>query len=140
MLKGRTLLGYDDKPDKRKNLKYTDWLIIIIALSPIWATLLIAVVVAICALFAALVLGFTLTGFGAVTLFVYSAFSLADDLWSSVMKMGICLFASGAVIIAVAGSFKGIKVFFVLLKSGYMKIKNMLLLKKLEEQENEQND
>ena len=140
MVKGRTLLGYDDNPDKRKNLKYTDWLIIIIALSPLWVSLFTAIVVVICVLFAALVLGFTLTGFGSVMFFVYSAFSLADDLWPSVMKMGICLFASGAVIIAVAGSFKGIKVFFVLLKSGYMKIKNMLLLKKLEEQENEQND
>ena len=140
MVKGRTLLGYDDNPDKRKNLKYTDWLIIIIASSPLWVSLFIAVVVAICVLFAALVLGFTLTGFGSVMFFVYSVFSLADDLWPSVMKMGICLFASGAVIIAVAGSFKGIKVFFVLLKSGYMKIKNMLLLKKLEEQENEQNN
>lgn len=140
MVKGRTLLGYDDNPDKRKNLKYTDWLIIIIALSPLWVSLFTAIVVVICVLFAVLVLGFTLTGFGSVMFFVYSAFSLADDLWPSVMKMGICLFASGAVIIAVAGSFKGIKVFFVLLKSGYMKIKNMLLLKKLEEQENEQND
>ena len=140
MVKGRTLLGYDDNPDKRKNLKYTDWLIIIIALSPLWVSLFTAIVVVICVLFAVLVLGFTLTGFGSVMFFVYSAFSLADDLWPSVMKMGICLFASGAVIIAVAGSFKGIKVFFVLLKSGYMKIKNMLLLKKLEEQENEQNN
>lgn len=140
MLKGRTLLGYDDNPDKRKNLKYTDWLNIIIVSSPLWVSLLIAIVVAICVLFAALVLGFTLTGFGSVMFFVYSAFSLADNLWPSVMKMGICLFASGAVIIAVAGSFKGIKVFFTLLKSGYLKIKNMLLMKKLEEQENEQND
>ena len=140
MVNGRTLLGYDANPDKRKNLKYTDCLIIMIALSPLWVSLFTAIVVVICVLFAVLVLGFTLTGFGSVMFFVYSVFSLADDLWPSVMKMGICLFASGAVIIAVAGSFKGIKVFFVLLKSGYMKIKNMLLLKKLEEQENEQND
>ena len=116
MVKGRTLLGYDDNPDKRKNLKYTDWLIIIIALSPLWVSLFTAIVVVICVLFAVLVLGFTLTGFGSVMFFVYSVFSLADDLWPSVMKMGICLFASGAVIIAVAGSFKGIKVFFVFLK------------------------
>jgi hypothetical protein len=53
--------------------------------------------------------------------------------------MGVCLFASGIIIIAVAGSFKGKKGFFKLLKSGYLKIKNMLLLKKLEGQKDEQN-
>ena len=139
MLKGRTLLGYDDKPVNKKKLKYRDWLIILISSLPIWLPLLVAAIIAVSVLFTAFVVALTLIGFGAVMLFVYSAFTLIDDLWPSVIKMGVCLFASGIVIIAVAGSFKGIKGFFKLLKSGYLKIKNMLLLKKLEGQKDEQN-
>ena len=82
---------------------------------------------------------FIIIGFSAIMLFVYSVFTLIDDLWPSVIKMGACLMASGITVIAIAALFKGIKVFFKLLKSGFQKIKNMLLLKKLEGQKDEQN-
>ncbi len=139
MLKGRTLLGYDDKPVKKKKLNYSDWLIMLISSFPVWLPLLLALVFTASAVFAVLVIVFTLLGFGAVMLFVYSAFLLMDDLWPSVIKMGACLAISGIAVIAVASSFKGIKVFFKSLKTGYAKIKNILLLKKLEGQKDEQN-
>ena len=139
MLKGRTLLGYDDKPVKKRKLNYSDGLIMLISSFPVWLPLLLALVITTSAVFAVLVIVFTLLGFGAVMLFVYSAFLLMDDLWPSVIKMGACLAISGIAVIAVASSFKGIKVFFKSLKTGYTKIKNILLLKKLEGQKDEQN-
>lgn len=140
MVKGRTLLGYDDKPiSKGKKLTYSHWLILLISSSPIWVTLLITLIIAVCILFFALVLVLTLLGFGAVTLLVYSAFLLMDELWPSIIKMGISLFISGIAVIVIASLFKAIKVFFQSLKAGYTKIKNKLLIKKLEGQKDEQN-
>jgi len=139
MVKGRTLLGYDDKPVNRKKLKYSDWIIILVLSFPLWLSFLIAAVIATSIIFATLVIVFIIIGFSAIMLFVYSVFTLIDDLWPSVIKMGACLMASGITVIAIAALFKGIKVFFKLLKSGFQKIKNMLLLKKLEGQKDEQN-
>lgn len=140
MVKGRTLLGYDDKPpSKHKKLKYTGWLTLIISLSPIWISLLIALTIVVCVLFFSLVIAFTVLGFGAVMLLVYSAFLLMDELWPSIIKMGFSLFTSGMVIIFIAGLFKGIKIYFSSLKNVYLGTKNRLLLKKLEDQQYEQN-
>lgn len=138
MVKGRTLLGYDDKPaSNRKKLKYSDWIILILSTSPIWATLLIVLPLTICILFFTLVIALTALGFGAVVLFVYSAFLLMDELWTSIIKMGISLFVSGIVVIIIAALFKGIKIFFQSLSKGYLKIKNTLLIKKLEGKKDE---
>lgn len=140
MVKGRTLLGYDDKPSsKHKKLKYSGWLTLIISLSPIWISLLVALTIVVCVLFFSLVIAFTVLGFGAVMLLVYSAFLLMDELWPSIIKMGISLFTSGIVVIFIAVLFKGIKIFFKSLKNGYTSTKNKLLIKKLEDQQYEQN-
>jgi uncharacterized membrane protein YGL010W len=139
MVKGRILLGYDDKPKNKKKLKYSDWLIILISSSPIWLTLLLVIVVAVSVFFLASVIAFIAVGFSSVMLFVYSAFQLLDDLWPSVLKMGACLFTSGVTIIFVAFLFRGFKEFFILIKKGYVKTKKFLMLKKLEGQKDEQN-
>lgn len=139
MVKGRILLGYDDKPKDKKKLKYSDWLIILMSTSPLWLSILLIIVVAVSVFFIASVIAFIAVGFSSVMLFVYSAFLLLDDLWPSVLKMGACLFTSGVTIIIVSFLFRGFKEFFILIKKSYLKIKKFLMLKKLEGQKDEQN-
>ncbi len=137
MVEGKKLLGYGNGQKEKKQLKYIDWLILVLGTSPLWLFLLLCLSLIVVALFLVFTIGFSAAGFILVVYFVYSGFLAFSDLWPSLIKMGASLMGIGITIMVVPAVFKGTISYFVLFKKGYLKIRDFLFLKKLEEQKNE---
>jgi uncharacterized membrane protein len=139
MVDGKTLLGYDDKPKKAKDISYRHLILIISCTSILWVPLLLGIIIIACALFVTFVCIAVALGFAAVTLIVYSAFVILDDLWPSIVKIGASVFACGISVLIVTGITKAISLFFGAINHNYHKLVRYVLKRKLEETLNDQN-
>jgi uncharacterized membrane protein len=139
MVDGKTLLGYDEKPKKAKDIPYRQLILLVSCTSILWVPLILGIIIAVCVLFAILVLMSVALGFAAVTLLVYSVFLIPGDLWPSIVKIGVSIFACGISVLVITGMSKAIGLFFRAIKSNYKKFGIYIKQRKLEETLNDQN-
>ncbi|MFA7673530.1 MAG: hypothetical protein WCY62_06725 [Clostridia bacterium] len=139
MVDGKTLLGYDDKPKKAKDIPYRQLILLVSCTSILWVPLILGIIIVACVLFTVLVLTSVALGFAAVTLLVYSVFLIPGDMWPSIIKIGASVFACGISVLIVTGVTKGLSLLFRTISRSYHKFSRYIQTRKLEETLNDQN-